>query len=172
LRIAPTSKLLPTAALAALFLAALLPAAAALSGPAAKAPKHDSVSGTAVHAGADPPYPLIQVRIKAFAGHTGGKPRGRLSTGSEVGLATYRGRVTCLALFGNTATVGIEIVKSSDPELVGKGQLWSVVDNEATGESDRIAGYPLMATAPSVCPPLFFNVPVVSGDYVVRDATP
>ena len=62
------------------------------------------------------------------------------------------------------------IVKASDTALVGKGQLWSVVDGGFGGE-DRIAGFPPTATAPIVCPPLFFNVPVVAGNYVIHDAS-
>ena len=37
---------------------------------------------------------------------------------------------------------------------------------------DRIAGYEITPTPPVVCPSLFFNVPIVSGNYVVKDATP
>jgi hypothetical protein len=80
-------------------------------------------------------------------------------------------RVICLNVIGNRATVGTEIVKSNDPGLEGQGQLWSVVDNGESGV-DGIAGYPITPTAPVACPPLDFNVPVVSGNYVIHDATP
>ena len=136
----------------------------------------DSILGTGRHFGADTPYPLIQVHINVAADATGAHARGQVI--SDMTNATspgrYVGRVTCLGVFGdpfgNQATVGIEIVKASEPALVGKGQLWSVVDGGFGGE-DRIAGFPPTATAPIVCPPLFFNVPVVAGNYVIHDAS-
>jgi hypothetical protein len=47
-----------------------------------------------------------------------------------------------------------------------------VVDNGESGGVDRIAGHPITPTPPVVCPRLFFDVPVVSGNYVVNDAIP
>jgi hypothetical protein len=79
--------------------------------------------------------------------------------------------VTCLSVTANVATIGIEIVKSSDPTLVGKGELWSVIDRGGSTGRDRIAGYRLTRVVPTVCPSLSFNVPVVSGNYVIHDAT-
>ena len=149
--------LVPAAALAGLLLAIA---------PTAQA-SQDSVTGTARHLGADPPFPVIQVHMNAFADATGLNPRGNLSVNAE-GIHSYTGEVTCLSVIGNQASIGIEIVKSSDPALVGQGELWSVVDNGP----DRIAGYEITPTPPVVCPPLFFNVPIVSGNYVIHDATP
>jgi hypothetical protein len=83
----------------------------------------------------------------------------------------YRGRVTCLNVVRNEATVGIKTVKSADPSQVGMGQLISIVDGDETGEADRLAGHPLTTTPPVECPLLIFNVPVISGDYIVHDAT-
>jgi hypothetical protein len=155
----------PAAALAGLLLAITAPVGQA---------SQDSVTGTGRHQGADPPFPSIQVHINAFADATGTDPRGTLI--SDMTNATvegrYEGRVTCLSVFGNQATVGIEIVNASNPAFVGRGQLWSVVDNGSPGDSDRIAGHPLTPTPPVACPPLFFNVPLVSGNYVINDATP
>jgi hypothetical protein len=156
---------LSTAALVVLSLTSAAPAGLALS------PKLDSVTGTAQHLGADPPFPVIQVRIDARSDATGVNPRGSLVVRGASPIVPYRGRVTCLSVTGNVATIGIEIVKSSDPALVGQGELWSVIDGGASGDPDRIAGYPLTPTPPTVCPTLFFNVPVVTGDYVVHDAT-
>jgi hypothetical protein len=138
----------------------------AVTAPAAQASK-DSVKGTAQHLGADPPFPVIQVRVNASADATGLNPRGNLSVDAE-GIHSYTGDVTCLSVIGNQASIGIEIVRSSDPALIGQGELWSVVDNGP----DRIAGYEITPTPPVVCPPLFFNVPIVSGNYVIRDAAP
>ena len=50
--------------------------------------------------------------------------------------------------------------------LVGQGQLWSVFDD---GSADPIAAFPPTPTAPTTCPMLFFNVRVVSGNYVIHD---
>ena len=154
----------------------LLPAAAiagsllAVTAPVGQA-SHDSVTGTARHLGADPPFPVIQVHVNAFGDATGLNPRGRLWV-KATGIHSYTGKVTCLSVIGNQATIGIEIVKSSDPALIGQGELWSVVDNGSPGDSDRIAGFEITPTPPVVCPPLFFNVAVVSGNYVIHDAAP
>ncbi len=78
-----------------------------------------------------------------------------------------------LELFaGNKATVGTEIVESTDPAQEGKGQLWSVVDGAGSGAPDRIAGYHMTPMPPLSCPPLSFNVSVISGGYTIHDATP
>jgi hypothetical protein len=148
-------------------LAALLLAVTAQAGMAGQ----DAVTGTARHLGADPPFPVIQVHVNAFADATGLNPRGFLSVDAE-GIHSYTGEITCLSVFGNQATVGIQIVRSSDPALIGQGELWSIVDNGSPSDSDRIAGYEITPTPPVSCPPLFFNVSVVAGNYVVRDSTP
>jgi hypothetical protein len=144
------------------------PAGQSLAVTGVAGPKRDFVKGTAEHFGADPPFPAIQVRIDARSDAVGTDAKGYLIVRGAPPIVPYRGRVSCLNVRGNEATVGIEIVKSSDPALEGQGQLWSVVD----GSPDQIAGFPLTPTPPTVCPPLSFNVPVVSGDYVIHDATP
>jgi hypothetical protein len=134
-------------------------------------PKHDVVKGTAQHLGADPPFAASEVRINARSDATGGKPRGYVAARvPQLGI-DYRGRVTCLHVVGNQATIGIEIMKSEDPSQDGMGQLIRVVDGAQTGEPDRIAGHPLTTTPPVECPLLFFDVPVISGDYAIHDAT-
>jgi hypothetical protein len=110
---------------------------------------------------------VIKVSVNASADANGLNPRGRLAVDAE-GIHSYTGNVTCLSVIGNQASIGIQIVKSSDPALLGQGELWSVVDDAP----DRIAGYEITPTPPVVCPSLFFNVPIVSGNYVVHDATP
>jgi hypothetical protein len=105
--------------------------------------------------------------VHASADATGLNPRGRLTVDTE-GIHSYTGNVTCVSVIGNQASIGIEIVKSSDPALLGQGELWSVVDNAP----DRIAGYEITPTPPVLCPSLFFNVPIVSGNYVINDAAP
>jgi len=153
-------------ALAILF-AVLVPMS--LAGTSAAA---DSVTGTALHLGADPPFPLIQVHINARADASGADPRGHVTARVKTLGIEDRARVICLNVIGNRATVGTEIVNSNDRALEGQGQLWSVVDTGGLRGVDRIAGFPITPTPPILCPPLFFNVPVVSGNYVIQDATP
>jgi hypothetical protein len=130
----------------------------------------DSVRGNATHLGADPPFPRITVRIRTSSDADGSNPRGVLAIRSSDIGQRRRGEVTCLNVRGNVATIGIKIVKAEDPTVVGKGELFNVVDNGDNG--DQIAGFPITATPPATCPPLFFSVPVVSGNYRVSDAIP
>ena len=153
----------------AILFAVLVPMSLAETSAAAD---RDLVRGVARHLGADPPFPVIQVQINTLADASGANPRGHLTARIKTLGVMDRARVTCLSMIGNRATVGTEIVKSNNPALEGQGQLWSVVDNGESGGVDRIAGHPITQTPPVVCPPLFFNVPVVSGNYVVQDATP
>ena len=147
--------------------AALAGLSLALIAPAAQA-SQDSVTGSARHLGADPPFPVIQVHVNAFSDAAGLNPRGSMSVDAE-NIHSYTGEVTCLSVIGSQASVGIQIVKSSDPALVGQGELWSIVDNGSSGGPDQIAGYEITPAPPVVCPPLFFSVPIVSGNYVVHD---
>jgi hypothetical protein len=149
--------------------AAVIPLSLAVASAAAH---RDSVRGTAQHLGADPPFPVIKVHFNARADASGADPRGHVTARIKTLGIKDRARVICLNVIGNRATVGTEIVKSNDPALEGQGQLWSVVDNGESGGVDRIAGHPITQTPPVVCPPLFFNVPVVSGNYFIHDATP
>ena len=135
------------------------------------AAQRDVVKGTAQHLGADPPYPVIQVRINARADSDGADARGHVRAQIKSLGIDDRARVVCLSVVGNTATVGTRIVKSNDPSLVGQGQLWNVVDNGQSGV-DQIAGYPYSGSPPTACPPLPFSVPLISGNYVVQGATP
>ena len=153
-----------TASLVGLLLILAAPTSRAIS------PRHDSVTGTAQHLGADPPFPVIEVRVHAQSDAGGGDPRGFLVATNTAPLATYRGKVTCMRVEGSRATIGIEIVKSTDPVLLGRGELWSVFDGGPTALSDRIAGYPITPTAPTVCPSLAFTVPVIAGNYIVGEA--
>ena len=153
----------------AILFAVLVPASLAETSAAAD---RDLVRGVARHLGADPPFPVIQVQINTLADASGANPRGHLTARIKTLGVMDRARVTCLSVLGNRATIGTEIVKSNNPALEGQGQLWSVVDNGQTGGTDRIAGFPITPTPPIVCPPLFFDVPLASGNYVIHDATP
>ena len=132
--------------------------------------QRDHVRGKGTHLGADAPYPRITVRIDASSNADGSDPSGEWALNSRDIGQRRRGTVTCLMVQGNTATVGIKIVKAEDPSVVGKGELWKVVDNGQRG--DEIAGYEVTDTPPTVCPALDFSVPVVNGNYRIFDAAP
>jgi hypothetical protein len=144
---------------------AMLVGGAAPGGAVVTHAPRDSVRGNATHLGADPPYPRITVLVQASSNADGSDPRGVLTVRSSDIGQHRRGAVTCLDVEGNTATIGIRIVNAEDPTVVGKGELWKVVDNGVAG--DEIAGYEITATPPTVCPSLPFSVPVVSGHYRV-----
>ena len=130
----------------------------------------DRVIGRATHLGADPPFPPITVGIVAVSDADGSHPRGLLTVRSaEIGQRRL-GRVTCLDVQGDTATIGVRIVLAEDPAAVGKGELFKIIDGGASG--DEIAGYAVTEEPPTVCPPLPFSVGVISGDYRIVDATP
>ena len=40
-------------------------------------------------------------------------------------------------MHGNTATIGIKIIQAEDSAVVGKGELWNVVDNGDSGQIGR-----------------------------------
>jgi len=151
-------RLLPVIAAGAFFVGLAAPVGAG----AAPAPR-DAVQGIATHLGADPPYPRITVRIQAFSDADGSNPRGALTVRSADIGQRRRGEVTCLNVQGNMATIGIRIVQAEDPAVIGKGELFSVVDNGS--DADQIAGYAITPTPPTVCPLQSFTVPVVSGNY-------
>jgi hypothetical protein len=153
-----------------LIAAAMLVVIAAPVSAAHAGAKRDYVRGKGTHLGADAPYPRITVRIDASSNADGSNPRGEWALNSRDLGQRRRGTVTCLRVQGNTATVGIKIVKAEDPSVVGKGELWKVVDNGDGG--DQIAGYEVTDTPPTVCPPLDFSVPVVEGNYRIFDAAP
>jgi hypothetical protein len=130
----------------------------------------DRVWGRATHLGADAPFPPITVHINASSDADGSNPRGMMTIRSRDIGQWRRGEVTCLDVQGDSAMVGIKIVKAEDPAVVGKGELFKVVDDGSNG--DRIAGYPITAAPPTVCPMLDFTVPVISGNYRISDAAP
>ena len=150
--------------------AGMLVIMAAPAGAAATGTNRDRVVGKATHLGADAPFPPITVRVNASSDADGSNPRGVLTVRSDEIGQRRRGEVTCLNVQGNTATIGIRIVKAEDPNAVGKGELFKIIDNGDSG--DQIAGYAITATPPTVCPPLPFTVGVVSGNYRVSDAAP
>src|SRR6266581_323727 len=98
----------------AILFAVLIPMSLAETSAAAQL---DSVTGTARHLGADPPFPVIQVDINALADASGASPRGHVTARIKTLGVIDRARVICLSVIGNRATVGTQIVKSNNPAL-------------------------------------------------------
>ena len=108
-----------------------------------------------------------------FAAHSdplGVDPSGYFRTNNlEAGISA-QGHVTCLSVYGNRATIGFEVEKSSDPTRVGQGALIWVVDNgSANLGADGIQSPGFTPTPPTTCPPFFGPYsPVVKGNIVVK----
>jgi hypothetical protein len=109
------------------------------------------------------PAPGAFLTIDAHSGPSGENPRGEVRAVSRLGAET--GRVTCLSVTVNRATVGVAF------PTVGGG-FFFVEDNDGGGE-DRFtgAGTPT-GEAPSVCPtnPPRPLDPILNGDITVHDA--
>lgn len=107
----------------------------------------------------------------------GDDPTGRVKF-KETGFVnvSVEGRVTCLNVAGNRATVGGEITKSSDPTLVGRGFVSLAEDNGSPkgGTPDR-ADYNVLPEGEP--PPLTCTEPeeppfeLEQGNLTVSDAT-
>jgi hypothetical protein len=161
--------------LAALSVGLLLAApagAGASHGPKA-GPPQDFVTGGA-KALPDTPFALTR-NISAHSGPLGEDPHGHMEV-TESFFGHFGGRVTCLSVAGNTASIGIEVVHAENPALVGTGFVVFIVDlgEPVEGQGvDQFGGSPT-PTPPAVCPPptppaLF---PIESGNYVVHDGQP
>jgi hypothetical protein len=138
-------------------------------GARAADPTRDSVRGTAVHKGADEPFPEITVLFHVSSASDGSDPSGWISIHSLDLGQHRRAGVTCLNVYGHEATIGLQFFKAEDPALIGQGQLFHVSGGGANG--DQIAGLPITETPPSECPRLGFQVPVISGNYRIHDAS-
>ncbi len=115
--------------------------------------------------------------IDAFSDPSGRRPggtvygqQGDLSAG---GVYTLE-RIVCLAVEGNRATAGTQILRTSIAGApVGTFQQYHFVDNAAAGTPDLVGGGWLGATAPT-CeidhsdPPAGY-APIVSGDITITD---
>jgi hypothetical protein len=100
--------------------------------------------------------------IDAHSGPSGEDPTGEVRV--VTGLGAARGRVTCLNVAGNRATIGIEF-----PPGIGSG-FFFVEDNDGAGH-DRQGGV-ATSEVPSVCPanPSTTLLPISRGDITVHDA--
>jgi hypothetical protein len=133
-------------------------------------PSQDSVTGSANK------FLLVDahVRVEAHSGPAGEDPRGHFYL--EQDPTSFGGRVTCLNVNGNTATLGgiVERNRSDLPfPAVGTTFLHHIVDNGEPGDMDT--SYTFIGPPPALfntctLPPGGFVVE--QGNYVVHDATP
>jgi hypothetical protein len=149
--------------------------AAVASADGGPAPGVDLVAGAGLHRGS--PEPGIEVEVAAVSGPFGEDPRGRLSVRTDDGAAAYSGRVTCLNVAGDTASIGIVVDQiTADgpgaPPAVGVEQMYNLVDGGTPGSAgDFIQGYPFDWFPPTFCPFFGAIAHVERGNYVVQDAT-
>jgi hypothetical protein len=80
-----------------------------------------------------------------------------------------QGKVTCLAVAGDTATIGGEITKSDRPAFAGLSATFTVVDGGPNGAGDTIS-FIGIAPGEATCVPQAPVLPVEDGDIVVQDA--
>jgi hypothetical protein len=118
-----------------------------------------------------------QFRVIAKSGPAGEDAQGYVlfQADSPTPNSELRGRVTCLAVTGNQATIGGEL----DTPFVSGSSVFSgfalgVVDNGQGGNApadQAVATF--SATPPAVCPPLpSLGQPFQQGNFVVHDAMP
>src|SRR5690349_6432072 len=107
------------------------------------------------------------------SGPSGEDPHGAWLLLNDRGIKSIAGHTTCLNVYGNRATVAIQIDKASNPALVGMYRVMFVEDNGTPGAGvDYIYGLAPQAL-PSTCnEPFTKNVPIRFGDIVVNDVTP
>jgi hypothetical protein len=122
----------------------------------------------------DPFGACVSFEFSATSEPTGGDPSGQASV--FVGLLSHSygfgGPVTCLAVAGNSATIGGE----TDVTLGGifryRGFRLTVVDGGGQGSGLDTISYELLEAAPTDCsePSPFPGQTVTAGDIVVHDA--
>ncbi len=90
----------------------------------------------------------------------------------------FSGRVTCLVVNGNRATIGGEVTRNRPVApggvlpnpAVGSGVLIDVVDNDDNGVPDS-ANFTFRPAPPTVCPTLnSHQFPIDEGNFIVHDA--
>jgi hypothetical protein len=114
---------------------------------------------------------VVKLWIKARSGPSGENPRGWLRfRGNPPPLerVDIKGRVTCLRVTGNEATVGFRVTKSKAGFPEGSGGMFTIVDGDP-GAPDRFEGAPTGAP-PTTCPPALPGRDITSGNFIVNDA--
>jgi hypothetical protein len=78
-------------------------------------------------------------------------------------------RIAPVLIAGLMLAVAAPVGAADHISVTGTGRHLGA-DGAQSGNADRIAGFPLSPTPPVECPQLFFEVPVVSGNYVIHGA--
>jgi hypothetical protein len=109
--------------------------------------------------------PLPGLSISATSGASGENPTGTVTFGP------FTGPVTCLAVSGNTAIIGADILNAPIPQ---HGVLVRVEDiaTPNTGQDTfaNLTGLAVPTTCPSSLPSVSFSGPVNPGEVIVDDA--
>ena len=169
--------------LAALFLALVASLALALNAASAThsnghGPKQDLAAGTGQLESSDPFSGQVveqKVHVSANSGPMGEDPQGDFRVEAMIPSGEFdidfRGRVTCLHVIGNRATVGGEVERSNDDRFPeGSGILIHIRDD------DEGAGDSFSLTRPQTPPQTCQNFresfePNTQGNFIVHDAT-
>ncbi len=134
-------------------------------------PKTDLAAGTGqtVFLGTE-----VKAHVNAQSGPSGEDPRGHFYYQAVDPSLDFdiRGRVTCLTVVGNRATVGGVVERSNDPTFPAGQGVWFFIrdDDEGAGDAFEARG----TATPETCPPpieepFFLNN---QGNWVVHDAMP
>jgi hypothetical protein len=139
---------------------------------AAQVPTQDSAVGSGAAGGNFPRFDF-----SATSDPIGGSPSGTASW-EQFGVLHFEGTVSCLAVNGNRAVIGIDIDQAAS-SLSFAGFFLTVVDGGPAGSGDNIDAAPtsfsvgdIVPTACSQVPPAFVPSAVTSGDITVIDAPP
>lgn len=114
---------------------------------------------------------------EAQSGPSGEDAKGQFNLRNDRGIGDIKGKVTCLKVYGNRATVEIQINKAADPSLVGMYREMFLEDNGNPGDNqgqpdDFIYGNPPQPTSSNCNDPFNKNVPLFHGNIQVYDAQP
>jgi hypothetical protein len=134
-------------------------------------PPNDLARGT-VHLNV--PFGEFDQHVDAVSGPSGQDPRGHFwaTESSSFQLLDFRGRVTCLTVLFNMATIAGVVTQSREPfPAVGTGILMNVQDNGEPGKLDQSVVFFNLPQPPPACPLSPVSVPFNGGNYVVHDAT-
>jgi hypothetical protein len=139
----------------------------------------DSVRGRGSRPLAGPGVrPPVEVDVDAISGPSGHDPTGTFWTRYPAAGPEFRGRVVCLTVSGNRASVGGVIEQSSDPaNPPGTPILFAFIDNGDPGVGrDATVTYFGRDLNSAQCPvPIFREgdeIPLSDGNFVVRDVQP
>jgi Domain of unknown function DUF11 len=139
----------------------------------ARVTEPDSVRGRGVRPTAGGgPRPPVTIEVDAISGPGGDDPEGTFWT--KYPSFELRGRVACLGVSGNRASVGGIVEETTSPATnpVGSNVHFGITDNGSPGAGRDLEVTYLLMQDPSSCPvPLqdFPEITLIEGDFAVRD---